>query len=109
MKNRTRLFSRWFLVSGCLGVLVALTLMATTARHVVGPTVLLVLWPASIAGIVDPSTLSDKILVAMFEFGGNFLLYGLIGTLAAVFFRRNPGTGTREEIDGRAGGPPLAR
>ena len=55
MKNRTRLFSRWFLVSGCLGVLVALTLMATTARHVVGPTVLLVLWPASIAGAAGRS------------------------------------------------------
>jgi hypothetical protein len=79
---------RWFLVSGCLGVFVALVLMAMGASHIVSPTVLLVLWPSSIAGIADPSTLSDKIMVAMFEFGGNFILYGVIGTLVGLCFPR---------------------
>jgi hypothetical protein len=64
--------------------------MAMAASHLVRPTVLLVLWPSSIAGIADPSTLSDKIIVAMFEFGGNFILYGLVGTVIGLFFRRNP-------------------
>jgi hypothetical protein len=73
-----------------LGVFVALVLMAMGASHIVSPTVLLVLWPSSIAGIADPSTLSDKIMVAMFEFGGNFILYGVIGTLVGLCFPRKP-------------------
>ena len=88
MKNRTKRLRRWFLVSGCVGVFVALVLMAMGASHVVSPTVLLVLWPSSIAGIADPSTLSDKIMVGLFEFGGNFILYGVIGTLVGLCFPR---------------------
>jgi hypothetical protein len=88
MKNRSRRLGRWFLVSGCLGVFVALALMALGASHIVSPTVLLVLWPSSIAGIADPSTPSDKVLVALFEFGGNFILYGVIGTLVGLCFPR---------------------
>jgi hypothetical protein len=88
MKNWTRGLGRWFLVSGCLGVFVALALMALGARHIVSPTVLLVLWPSSIAGFADPSTRSDKVLVALFEFGGNFILYGVIGTLVGLCLPR---------------------
>jgi hypothetical protein len=51
MKNRTRGLGRWFLAAGCLGVLVALTLTVLGTSHIVRPTVLLVLWPSSIAGI----------------------------------------------------------
>lgn len=76
---------RWLLISGSFGVLVALVLMVLP--HV-NPQVLLVLWPASIAGLADPSTISDKIMVASFEFGGNFLLYGAIGTLVGLCFSR---------------------
>jgi hypothetical protein len=71
---------------GCLGVLVALILMAMAANHVVRPGVLLVLWPSSIAGIADPSTPLDKIIIATLEIGGNFLLYGIIGMLIGLFF-----------------------
>lgn len=74
----------WFLISGCIGVLVALVLMALPPR----PVVLLVLWPASIAGLADPLTTWDKVLVASFEFGGNFLLYGGIGTVVGLCFPR---------------------
>lgn len=84
---------RWFLLSGCLGVLVALTLMTIATYHVVRPSILLVLWPPSLAGLANPSTLSDKILVALFEFGGNFILYGVIGTLIGLCFRRKPTPG----------------
>jgi uncharacterized membrane protein HdeD (DUF308 family) len=85
-----RRLRRWFLLSGCLGVLVALTLIAIPARYVISPKILLVLWPSSIAGIADPSTLSDKLLVALFEFGGNFILYGVVGTLVGLCFPRKP-------------------
>jgi hypothetical protein len=81
---------RWFLFSGCVGVLVALLLLALAARRIVSPTVLLVLWPSSIAGIADPSSVFDKVIVAAFEFGGNFLLYGIIGALIGIGFRREP-------------------
>jgi hypothetical protein len=85
-----RRLRRWFLVSGCFGVLVALTLMAISTRYVISPKILLVLWPSSIAGLADPSTLSDKITVAVFEFGGNFILYGAMGTLVGLCFCWKP-------------------
>lgn len=90
MRNRAKQLTGWFVGSGFLGILVALILMAAAANRIVTPTVLLVLWPSSISGMADPSTFWDKILVATFEFGGNFLLYGVIGTLVGVSFRRNP-------------------
>jgi high-affinity Fe2+/Pb2+ permease len=40
-----RRLRRWFLVSGCLRVFVALTLMATSTRYAISPRILLVLWP----------------------------------------------------------------
>lgn len=90
MKSRSKRLTSWFLVSGCLGVLVAFMLTVMAANHAVKPTVILVLWPSSIAGIADPSTLSDKIIIAVFEFGGNFILYGIIGTLIGLCFPRKP-------------------
>jgi hypothetical protein len=79
---------RWFLFSGCVGVLIALALLVMATRHLVSPTVLLVFWPSSIAGIADPSDVLDKILVAAFEFGGNFLLYGIVGAVIRTGLRR---------------------
>jgi hypothetical protein len=89
MKNR-RSLGRWFLGSGCIGVIVALVLVATTIRthHMFSVTVFLVLWPFSIAGIVDPTTWSDKIIVGTLEFGGNFILYRVIG----LFIRLSTGS-----------------
>jgi hypothetical protein len=55
------------------------------------PTVLLILWPASIAGLADPSTIWNKIFILAFEFGGNFILYGAIGTLVGLCFPRKLG------------------
>jgi hypothetical protein len=40
-----RRLRRRFLVSRCLGVFVALTLMATSTRYAISPRILLVLWP----------------------------------------------------------------
>lgn len=81
---------RWFLIFGCVGVLVALVLLVLASRQLVRPSVLLILWPTSIAGLADPSTTWDKILTGSFEFGGNFLLYGAIGTLVGLCFHRKP-------------------
>ena len=82
------------MVSGFLGVLVGFVLMTLGAFNVFRlrqrPGILLLLWPASIAGLVHPSTPSDKILVALVEFGGNFILYGAIGTLIGILFRGRP-------------------
>lgn len=85
-----RRLRRWFLVSGCFGVLVAMTLMVISTRYVISPKVLLVLWPPSLAGFANPSTLPGIILVALVEFGGNFILYGAMGTLVGLCFRWKP-------------------
>jgi hypothetical protein len=89
---------RWFLAFGCTGVIIALALTAVSSRNAIKPEILLVLWPPAVAGLANPSTLSDKILVALFEFGGNFILYGMVGTLIGLCFRRKPspqGLGTQ--------------
>jgi hypothetical protein len=54
--------------------------MAIGSSHV-NPAVILVFWPSSIVGLSDPSALSDKLIVAISEFGGDFLLYGVVGAL----------------------------
>jgi hypothetical protein len=72
---------RWFFISGCVGVLVALGLATAASHYELSPTLLLALWPFSIIGLAEPSTLSDKIFVTIFEFGGNFILYALLGTI----------------------------
>jgi hypothetical protein len=74
----------WFLVGGCIGIIVALVLAGIASNYSLNPALLLTLWPSSIAGLSDPTTLTAKILVAVYEFGGNFLLYGVIGTVLGL-------------------------
>lgn len=87
MPIRLRGLKAWFLVSGCIGVIVALTLATIASNRSLNPMLLLTLWPPSIVGLADPTTVSGKILIGTFEFGGNFLLYGVIGTALGVIFR----------------------
>jgi len=77
----------WFLVSGCIGIIVALVLTAIASNRALNPMLLLTLWPPSIVGLSDPTTLSAKILIGAFEFGGNFLLYGVAGTVLGFALR----------------------
>jgi hypothetical protein len=77
----------WFLVSGCVGVIVALLLATIASYHSLNSKLLLTLWPASIVGLADPWTIPGKILIGVYEFGGNFLLYGVIGTVLGFAFR----------------------
>jgi hypothetical protein len=82
----TKRMLRWFLISGIVGVLVALVLLGLETLNIIVPGVFLVLWPSSIVGIADPANAWDKFLFATVEFGGNFLLYGMIGSLLALCF-----------------------
>ena len=74
-------------MSGIVGVLVAFVLLGLEALNVIVPGVLLVLWPSSIVGMADPANVWDKFLIATVEFGGNFVLYGIVGSLLALCFR----------------------
>jgi hypothetical protein len=87
MAIRLRGLKAWFLVSGCIGIVVALVLALLASTRSLNPGLLLTLWPASIVGLSDPSTLTAKILIGVYEFGGNFLLYGVIGTGLGLVFR----------------------
>jgi hypothetical protein len=80
--------ARWFLLFGCVGLLVAVTLAAIATSRMVSPIILVAQWPHSIVGIADPTNPSDKILFAVIEFGGNFILYGVVGTLVGLGLRR---------------------
>jgi hypothetical protein len=80
MSIKLRGLKAWFLVSGCVGIIVALVLALVASNRSLSPALLLTLWPASIVGLSDPTTLTAKILIGVYEFGGNFLLYGIIGT-----------------------------
>jgi len=72
---------RWFLIAGCVGVMVAAGL--TVARNHVSSNLVLMLWPSSLLGMLntEPSEKMtvDLFLVLLLMYGGNFLLYGAVG------------------------------
>jgi hypothetical protein len=73
--------NRYFLLGGCIGLLVALCLAGISAIHFVPPPILLLLWPSSIAGmaITEPGKLSGpRVLIFGIMYGGNFILYALL-------------------------------
>jgi hypothetical protein len=81
---------RWFLIAGCVGVMVAAGL--TAARNHVPSNLILMLWPSSILGMLntEPSEKMsvDLFLVLLIMYGGNFLLYGAVGGAAKYLARR---------------------
>lgn len=76
---------RWFLVAGAVGLIIEVVLAIWNVHGVVTPTVLLVLWPASIVGMANTGpfkpTISELLIIGVM-YGGNFLLYGLLGSAA---------------------------
>jgi hypothetical protein len=52
----------------------------------------LTLWPFSIIGIADPTGFWNQALFAVIEFGGNFLLYGIVGTGLGIVVRKSTGS-----------------
>jgi hypothetical protein len=96
MNKTTKWFVSWFLASGCFGVIFGLVLAHLLSIHLIRPQTLVVLWPTSIAGIADPADTWDIVLVAVFEFGGNFVLYGVLGTVIGWCFQRKQGPASRD-------------
>lgn len=70
---------RWFLIAGCFGVVLAVILSLLLSYDLVPAGFVIALWPTSILGLVDPSSLVDKAITGIFTYGGNFLLYGFLG------------------------------
>ena len=88
--------AKWFLVSGGIGILVALILYAlgyfSLTRPFVEP-LSSVLCPEMILGLAEPSSPSSVILLLAIVLGTNFVLYGVCGlVLLAVWawLRRGP-------------------
>lgn len=83
---------RWFLVAGGIGVAVAIVLTIWSSHGVVRPAVLLTLWPTSIVGMAntEPFKLTmAELLILTVMYGGNFLLYGVVGAIAGYLTRRS--------------------
>jgi hypothetical protein len=70
---------RWFVIPGCIGLAIAVALTILIPHDRVSSSMVLILWPTSIVALIDPSTLWSRVITGIFTFGGNFLLYGLIG------------------------------
>ena len=84
MTNKAKRLVPWFVISGVVGILIAVALAALAKYRDVNPYVLLLLWPPSSVGLVDRSSPSDKIIVGVVEFGGNFIIYGVIGLFVGM-------------------------
>jgi hypothetical protein len=82
----------WFFGGGCVGILVALVLGEVASHRSLDPTLVLTLWPFSIVGIADPTGFWNQALFAVIEFGGNFLLYGIVGTGLGIVVRKSTGS-----------------
>jgi len=76
--------AKWFVVSGAMGVLVALILYIlgyfSFTRPFVAP-LALALCPAMILGLAEPTSLGSVVLLLSIVLGTNFVLYGFVGIL----------------------------
>ena len=84
MTNTAKRLVLWFVISGVVGILIAVALAVLTNYRDVNPYILLLLWPPSSVGLVGTSSPSDKIIVGVVEFGGNFIIYGVIGLFVGM-------------------------
>ena len=75
--------ARWFFISGIVGVLVEPIVLAFEALNV-APGFFLLLWPSVIFGFANPSEWWKKFLIDSIVFGGNFVLYGTVGSSLAL-------------------------
>ena len=76
---------RRFLMAGAIGVSIAVVLTIWSSHGNVKPIVLLALWPTSIVGMANtgPFLLTvPGLLILAVMYGGNFLLYGILGAIA---------------------------
>jgi hypothetical protein len=88
---------QWFLISGCLGIVVATALYALGSISYSRHFVVLVspfLCPEMILGLAEPTAPPAIALLLAFVFGTNFVLYGIAGLIlwgAWTLFRRATG------------------
>jgi hypothetical protein len=79
---------RWFIIAGCIGVIIAGGL--TLARDHISPHMLTMLWPTSLIGMVfteSPKLTAASIILISIMYGGNFLLYGVVGAAARYLLK----------------------
>ena len=90
--------ARSFLISGSIGVAVALGLYVLGAFSYTRPFVVLVspvLCPEMVLGLAEPTSFGAVILLLSFVFITNFLMYGLIGAFVSqtwLLLRRTSST-----------------
>jgi hypothetical protein len=80
--------TRWFLVFGVVGLVVALIMLYALSHEVVEANLALIFWPASMVLLSESDTLWVKILTTALAFGGNFLLYGFVGLIVGAIANR---------------------
>jgi hypothetical protein len=89
--NTAKRLVLWFVISGVVGILIAVALAVLASYREVNPYILILLWPPSFVGLVDPTSPSDKIIFGVVEFGGNFIIYGVIGLFVAMVAETSSG------------------
>ncbi len=70
---------RWFFGAGAIGLLTAILLAVAMSYDRAPEGLVLVLWPTAMLQLIDPKTIGSEIVTALFVYGGNFLVYGLLG------------------------------
>ena len=70
---------RWFFGAGGIGLLIAILLAIAMSYDRAPEGLVLALWPTALLQLIDPRTIGSQIVTAVFVYGGNFLIYGLLG------------------------------
>jgi hypothetical protein len=78
----------WFLAFGVLGLAVALFLLYALSHELVVADYAIIFWPTSMVLLAANDSYWTKVLTIGFAFGGNFILYGLIGIIVGFFVNR---------------------
>jgi hypothetical protein len=75
---------------GLCRALVAIILGTVPWIRSLNPFLLLALWPTAVFGMADPEEVWLKLILLTLVFGGNFVLYGVLGLLLGLCFQRKP-------------------
>jgi hypothetical protein len=87
---RNEATSAWFVIWGCAGMLMAVSLYILTdvfvvlAHRLLNPYVLMALAPAMILGLAEPTSIGSTLLLLGMILGTNFVLYGFLGLLVCA-------------------------
>ena len=67
------------MISGAVGVVVALVVTLLMERDAISGDLAVALWPSGMVGLIDPVTWLSKLLTGVMMYGGQFLIYGALG------------------------------